>query len=206
MSKLTWGILIAGGAFLVMSGVVQVNFNSENLPGTPEISGGGTFEKVRSYGVRSKRVGQMFLVDNEKERIDLSLDFVEADANRLDTLLEKAEEASTLVPQAAMLLDSLDRAKELSRAVSPEVLAAAKDRSQEAFSVASKSINNLHVAEAEDALTSERLATLTESLTIEVGGLTDIAPQVAGTSDGEEEGSTEETPEEPKPTEIPLQF
>src|SRR3989344_6228340 len=194
MSKIFGLALIALGVFLVLSGAVEVKVHAEKIRALPEIvlSGakdGSRLGTAQRAVLKARRFGENLLIQDKPKRLEVALLNVQADAKRLQQALESKAEASTLLPDAEMLLDSLRQVRTAAQLAPVDAVAARKEDSARAFADARQVLQALREQQQEVASIEEELQRLTASLEEQVGSL-----------------SSETASPTPSPSSAPLKF
>ena len=212
MSLFRWGIIILVVGALLVGGVVEVTFHPDQLANVPgrvldTATSGAVREQVRGKVVSWKRVGEQWIIGDEEKKLQLAIGYIESDAERLTELAETgSDSADSILPQAELLVSSIERSSTLTNSVSVEVLADARDETKASLRAAASALGQLRSLKEELFSLNERFAAVTDQLEGQVGDIRladepDKEGAVAGTSDGE---VTEEAASQSE--EIPLEF
>lgn len=206
MSKISLLLGIAGLAVLYLSGVVRVEFSPEKLsavPGTVSnlVSDASFLTSAKNQAISWKRDGELYFADSAEKKMDLALQYTEADSKRLQEALDGNKEPQVLVPDAELLAESIERMREYAGQLSEEDLVAVQDRSRQIASTAGGVLGKLKDVQRDYAEFEERLAGVTDKLEIYLESAVPDQGEVAGAKDE----SDKETQEEGS-SKIPLQF
>src|SRR3989344_2820877 len=117
MSKITF-LAIVAVVIGIVGGVLEVKVHTDKLSSIPGVimgmvQNGSCYEKGRQYITSLKRTGEFMIIKDEKQRLELAAGYIEADAQRLNSLLEEKKSAETIMPQAELLSISIERAGDL---------------------------------------------------------------------------------------------
>lgn len=211
MSLFRWGLLILVVGALIVGGVVEITFHPEELANVPgrvigAATSGAVREQVRGRVVAWKRTGEQWIIGDEEKKLQLAIGYIETDAERLTELAETgSDSADSILPQAELLVASIERSGQLTDSVSVEVLAEARDKTKAALRAAATALEHLKGLKEELYSLNERFAAVTDELENQVGAIRladepEQAAAVAGAKDGE--ASSKESKNE----EIPLEF
>lgn len=187
----------------VIGDVIEVKVNPENLSSIPNKASSlfkdkSTLEKTRIYAVRLKRKGEQYVIRDREKRLEMTLLYVSTDASRLRELLNDPKGRSeTFLPQAELLIDSLEQVRTRAEEAPVEVVASLKQESIKSFKSAQRALGQLKELHEDYANVQKEFARLTESLERQIGDL-DLEEQ--------SEGSVAGTKDEPEATKIPLKF
>ncbi len=204
MSRLAIIIAAAVIAVLIVSDVIEIKLNPERLAQVTtamnqSASSKGVLAEVRSFGVRLKRKGELFLADNANRKMVLSLGYVETDTERLNSIIDTEETPKAIVPQAELLVDSLQQVKDFTAAASADALAEVTDRSREVLAAASTSLERLKQLQEEYQWYQERLADVTSNLEGEVNALSSEPAGVGDVAGSQDEQKSDGNPNETRP-------
>lgn len=189
MSKIWLALVVAAIGGAIWSGVIEVNLKSQKLPEIPAISNNflkekATYEKGRAYLVGLKRKGEMIIVRDKEKRLVLSLLYVKNDSSRLEELIAKALSQASIIPQAELLVWSINLVRENAQKAPVEVVASLKQDSVKTFSQAQIALGGLKKEQAEYAAIHQEFNRLTHSLEQQIGELgLEPQPEVAGATD-----------------------
>ncbi len=211
----------AGIAAMIYGGAIEVKVRPEkvfDLPGKAAsiFQDRTALEKGRAYAVRLKRRGEMFVFREEDKRLQVALENVSNDADRLRELLSSSgDKPEALLPQAELLIDSLQRVRQLAEEAPVKTVASLKEKSEQSFGAARQALGQLQELHQEYESVQKEFVRLTQSLEEQIGefdfdgGQREGEPEreegrgeVAGT-EGEER---EQQKEKPENTKIPLKF
>lgn len=177
-------ILLAGAlAALIIGDVIEIRFHAERLTGLPgaltaAARDASLYEKIRAAVVSGKRVAEKVFIKDDKQRLEIALQYVVQDSARLKDL-----SAGKSGPQANLLQESLAEVETLSQTVSVEDLIALKDKAAAAFHAAQE-------IEQSYETVKNKLAQVRAALETQIGKLGEVA------------GVKEENSETP----VPLKF
>lgn len=214
MSKLFIFFLIAGVGALIWTGILEINVKPEkvsNLPGSgiSETTKSPLLEKARAFGVKGARKAELFFAENDDQKMEVILGFVEKDSKRLQEMMEVGRTAAEVKPQAQLLVESLRQARVQSWELSEGELADLSDNVQNVMNSALAVFHAIDTYYEDEA--AEELAPVTAALTEELD--TAIAQEksegaVAGTEDDArtEQDKEDSTTEESEPSTVPLRF
>lgn len=208
MSKLLIVLVVMGLGAMLWAGVLEVNLHSDRIgsvPGTfvEKVLSRSLYEQARSLAVTGKRKAELFFAENDDQKMEVILGFVEKDSERLKRMMEVGRTASEVKPQAELLVDSLRQARVQSWELSEGELADLSDQVRNVMNAALAvfhAIDTYYEGEA-----AEELAVVTSALDEELD--TVIAQEeaegsVAGTEDDKGESTQSTSVESP----IPLKF
>jgi len=204
MSKMLIFFIAAFVGVLLLTGIVEIRFSPEKYVDIPNLTNKvfkekTTFEKGRAKIVSWKRKAELFVIQSKEKRLVLSLLYVKKDAARLNELIAKEVTASTLLPQAEQLIDSIDLVRTNAEKAPVEVVAGMKDESTESFLIAQEALGSLQQQYTQLEEIHGEFDRLTTSLEDQIGqlGLEETKDEeVAGSKD------TQSTEQET----IPLKF
>lgn len=209
MSK-TLLILAAGViAALLLGGAVEVKIHPEKLASVPaaiakSAKEGGLLTATKTKATISKRTVEQYVLDSEKQKFEVALQYVKEDSEKLNKLIEGegSWDSDKVVTQATLLEDSLERIDEQSQEVPMDTLAEFKDKSEESLKTAQATLAKLEEFQNEYEDAKEKLASITQTLKdqLEKFDLTPEDADIAGAQDEAEEN------QESEPTDIPLKF
>ncbi len=199
MSKfwfITLVLLIVG---LVYTGVLEVKLNTGQVSNISSLSSvtnnlvkeKTTFEKGRSYVVGLKRKGEFLVVRDKEKRLVLSNLYVKTDARRLEDLIAAKTTPAGLLPQAELLISSLDLVRNTAQKASVEVVAGMKSESSSAFSAAQLALGKLQNENQEYGRIQSEFTRLTNALEEQIGDLGLQRGAVAGASDTNDDASSD---------------
>ncbi|MFH1353712.1 MAG: hypothetical protein ABIH36_00300 [bacterium] len=187
----------------VIGDVIEVKINPENFSSIPDKASSlfkdkSALEKGRTYAVRLKRKGEQFVIQDKEKRLEISLLYVSNDATRLRELLnDPKSKPETFLPQAELLIDSLEQVRTRAEEAPVEVVASLKQKSEESFKLAQQTLGQLQELHKEYDNVQREFVRLTESLEKQIGDLKlEEEESVAGTKDESE----------PEVSKIPLKF
>lgn len=188
MSKLTLlvAVAIAAGLF---GGVLEVKVRPEKLSALPGAllnlaQSDSLYEKGRHWAVSLKRAGEFFIIKDEKQQLELAIGYINADAERLNTLIENDKSAEHIMPQAELLTLSIERAGDLAAKAHVDNLAAFQQDTKKAFNNAALTVHRLQEMHASYQALEEKFAGIVSSLEKQIGTLADTSEgEVAGTKD-----------------------
>ena len=208
MSKLLVFFIVAFVAVLLLTGIIEVKVQPQKYIDIPSIANSvvkekTTVEKGRAYMVGAKRKVELFVIRDKEKRLVLSLLYVKTDAARLKELIAKQVTAPALLPQAELLVNSIDLVRKNAEKAPVSVVAGMKAESTKSFALAQEALGGLQEQYEQFEIIREEFTRLTESLEKQIGELNIEA------DDNKEEENSEETnqsSEEPEKSKIPLKF
>jgi len=214
MSKLLLLFIAAFIAVLLLTGIVEVKFQPQkyiDIPGIAStvIKEKTTVEKGRAYLVNVKRKAELFIVQDKEKRLVLSLLYVKTDAERLKELISKNISAPALLPQAELLVTSIDLVRKNAEKAPVEVVADMKNESTKSFTLAQQALSGLQDQYEQFEEIHSEFTRLTESLEDQIGqlGLESTESDVAGVKANEDDSNSSENNEDSSPDKsIPLKF
>lgn len=177
MSKFLVFLLLAAIGGLVYFGIIEINLN---LPASgASVSGAAntivkektTVEKGRAYATGLKRKAELLFIHDREKRLVLALLYVKNDAARLQELISGKTTPEGLLPQAELLVDSLNRVRTTAEKAPVEVVASLKEESAEAFAAAAEALGNLKEQSEEYESIRDEFNRLTASLEEQIGTL-----------------------------------
>ena len=214
MSKIFLLFIAALVSVLFLTGIVEVQFHPQKYVDIPEIANNiisekTTLEKGRTYTVSIKRKAELFIVQDKEKKLVLSLLDVKTDAERLKELINREVTAPALLPQAELLVSSIDLVRKNAEKAPVEVVASLKEESSKSFSIAQEALSGLQGQYEQFATIHAEFTRLTESLESQIGQLglnanqpaSDQPETVAGAVD-EADAGTQTAPTNT----IPLKF
>jgi hypothetical protein len=216
MSKLMLLFIAAFIAVLLLTGILEIKFQPQKYIDIPNIANSvvkekTTVEKGRAYMVGVKRKVELFVIQDKEKRLVLSLLYVKTDAERLKELIEKQTTAPALLPQAELLVNSIDLVRKNAEKAPVEVVADMKSESAKSFTLAQEALGSLQDQYEQFEKIHSEFNRLTKSLEDQIGqlGLEDSPSQedVAGTQDEKTNASSEDdATKTQKDATIPLKF
>jgi|GEM_PF-6176437 hypothetical protein len=217
MSKILMLFIAAFVSVLLLTGIVELKFQPQKYVDVPEIASSlikekTSIEKGRAYAVGAKRKVELFVIQDKEKRLVLSLLYVKTDAQRLKELIEKEITAPALLPQAEMLVKSIDLVRTNAEKAPVEVVADMKVESTKSFTLAQEALGNLQEQYEEFEVIHTEFNRLTKSLEDQIGQLgldvKESSEEVAGVKDEQTDDSSDavEEKEESGDEKIPLKF
>jgi len=190
MSKLLILFVTAIVCVLFLTGMVEVKFHPQKYVDIPAltnniISEKTTLEKGRAYTIAIKRKAELFIVQDKEKRLVLSLLYVKTDAQRLKDLIAKKVTAPALLPQAELLVSSIDLVRKNAEKAPVAVVASLKVESSKSFTIAQEALSGLQGQYEEFETIHGEFTRLTESLESQIGQLG------LETNDADEESNNE---------------
>jgi hypothetical protein len=96
----------------IWSGVLEVSWHPEHLADIPgkfsQFTGNSlAAEQARVKAVALKRQGEQYITKDEKQKLQMALSYVQADADTLQKEIADGRSPAFLVPQAGLLADSI---------------------------------------------------------------------------------------------------
>jgi hypothetical protein len=179
---------------LIATGIVDIQINKEKIAEVSnnvlEFSKNKTaMEQVRDWGVNTKRNTEQWVIKDEAKKIELALLYVQKDTERLNDFVDDVSQSPDVsLPQAKLLLQSINRVKDLSEELSIETITSTKPSSKEALLVASESLNRiLRMNDQYEGLQKKFIAII-QATEKQIGNLGIITktPEVAGAQDKKE--------------------
>ncbi|MBI4021986.1 MAG: hypothetical protein HY372_01380 [Candidatus Andersenbacteria bacterium] len=202
MSKLTVLVLGAAVAALIYGGVFEIKIHLDRLSLLPSrlaalAKNKAAIEQGRVYLTQLKRRGEQLLIQDKKKRLELAVLNVQQDADRLqDLAADTASHPSKLLPQARLLLSSIDAVRDSAENAPVEAVATLKQRSLDAFQAAHKALGSLKELHSDYQALQAEFGRLTGMLEQQIGKLEFSEP-------GATAGATTGQKDQPK---IPLEF
>jgi hypothetical protein len=190
MSKIFLLLVIAAGAILIMNGVVEVSFHPDRLSSvstslTDVTKGGFAPERGKILLLRTNRSLQHLFIHDREKRLELAVANVSQDADRLSETIDKGvTDANVLMPQAEILLNSIEQVRKAAEEAPVDTVASLKQESAESFAKAQQALNKLQALRTEYAAIEEEFKALTTALEGQVGTL-GLEDQPAAESDAE---------------------
>lgn len=174
----------------VVGGVIEVKFHPDQLAALPGrltriVQDKAWFDRGLILGINLKRKAEFWLIRDEDQRLELAIDYVEKDAERVDKLLEEKQPLDAIVPSAEMLMMSVERAGEAIIAARADSLADWQEETKVAFAAAGATAQRLKEAHADYQALGEKFAAAVTKLEEHVGSLAreKSSGDVAGTKD-----------------------
>lgn len=203
MSKLTLLMLAAAAAALYLGGVLEIKVHVERLSLLPSrlaalAQNKAAIEQGRMYLTQLKRRGERLLIQDKKKRLELAVLIVQQDADRLQELaLGNAADPAKLLPQAKLLLSSIDAVRVSAQDAPVTAVASLKQPSLKAFQAAHEALGSLKDLHREYQGMQAEFERLTGVLEEHIGKLEfrDKEGATAGATTGNAD-----------PSEIPLKF
>lgn len=167
-SSLFFGIVVA--VILIATGVLEVKFHPDRLvdiPGrlTTIVQDGDFVERGRAQAVWWKRLAEQRLVGDDARRLELAWLYVKTDAERLKTMLEKyQDQPEKLLPQASLLVKSLELGRTREHGLSSEKLQQLSHKKEEALAVVSEIAGGLQNSQNKQAVIQEKFGQVTSAL------------------------------------------
>lgn len=215
MSKLLILFIAAFVSVLLLTGIVEVKFQPQKYIDVPEIANSlikekTSVEKGRAYVVGAKRKVELFVIQDKEKRLVLSLLYVKTDAERLKELINKKITAPALLPQAELLVNSIDLVRKNAEKAPVEVVADMKVESTKSFTLAKEALGNLQEQYEQFEVIHDEFNRLTKSLEDQIGQLgleeTETNEDVAGAKDEEPRPTYNPKAQEAVKESIPLKF
>lgn len=209
MSKLFLLAVVVAIGILIFTGVLEVKVHPEQLANVfPALAGAGNdnalVEKARVQTTTLKRQAEQLIIQDDEKKLELAVVYVQEDAQRLQELMaEDRDNPTNLMPQAKLLLASIERVRSQAQEAPVKVVADLKSESKEAFTQAHEAYASLKELRSEYAPLEEEFTRLTRSLEEQVGTLT-TSENDDGVVAGEQTKQTETIMDEQPP--IPLKF
>lgn len=215
MSKLLILFILAFASVLLLTGIVEVKFQPQKYINVPEIADSlikekTSVEKGRAYVVGAKRKVELFVIQDKEKRLVLSLVYVKTDAERLKELIEKKITAPAILPQAEMLVKSIDLVRKNAEKAPVEVVADMKMESTKSFKLAQEALGNLQEQYEQFEVIHDEFNRLTTSLEEQIGQLglegKNSSEDVAGATDEDLGPTYNPKAQEDMEKSIPLKF
>lgn len=184
MSKLTL-LAVAAIVIGIFGGVLEVKLHPEKLSALPgNISGliqdGSLVERGRRYVTSLKRTGEFWLIRDERQRLEIATNYISVDAGRLDRLLEDNSQPTVILPQAELLAESMERAKNITGKASVDTVASLQTETKTALREAATTVKRLTETHADYQELEQKFATIVGILAKQLGSLGEEG-DVAGT-------------------------
>lgn len=199
------GLVVVG----LVSGVIEVRFHSERLSGVSQqvgdvVGDGFSMVQLRVWATQGKRAVEQWMIKDADQKLTITLGYVTADAEQLQTMLEaKPTKPAQILPQAELLLASITKVSEVMEEVDAEKLVNVQEEAETAAQVASASLEQLQELAAEQNDLSEAFSQTTAALKERILNLNPDA------SESESEDQLNSVSSLPSPTPepvIPLEF
>lgn len=218
MSRFILFVLVVGIAALMVTGVLQVSFDADSLGEAPTrlltmVTSRRAIEDVRASTVRTKRSAEQWAIKDSEHRLEIAVDYVATDAERLADMAEALEQSDpeALLPQAELLIKSIDRVGDLLSEVPAGVVVSTREDLNNALQGTHASLAVLQQIGEEHAEQREDFAQVSSVLAWHLGELDPdgdgLRSTVAGDSDeaARDEGDAENETEDNE-GDIPLSF
>lgn len=205
MSKLWFVLVLVIIVGLIWSGIVEINVNkpaqytSFSSATNTIVKEKATYEQGRAYTVGLKRRVESFVVRDKEKRLVLSLLYVRTDAARLQKLIDSGNSPAALLPQAQLLVSSIDQVRANAEKAPVKVVARMRKDSAQTFAAAQQALSGLQEQREEYNSIHKEFSRLTGSLEQQIG---DLDPE----EEEEKEESVAGTKDEPEASKIPLNF
>jgi len=217
---LKYGVIIAI-VVLVLGGVLEIDLHTDRLKDVPsqitQVSRSRTsLEYVRSWAVQTKRSTELWIIRDDDQELALAIDYIVNDSTRLVAMAEDdVRDPGILLPQAELLVGSIDQASEVIAQASVSSVADAQEDARDALDSAALALIELQQIEAEQEADYENFKDTTEALAKHINAieldavdleLHDIGEVAGSTDSAEAEEGEEDQSEEVDEDGIPLQF
>jgi len=210
---LKWGIILGIVAALVVGGVLEITVHPEAAASLPQqitglVGGASGAESTRAWLTGVKRKGEQWIIQDDSQKLSIATGYIASDADRLLGLMQdKPADASTVLPQAELLLKSIEQARDVIETAEVGAIAEAREDAHSALVAASQALDRLKELEAEQEALHERFNRTTSALTERIGVL-DSPDDKEQEEVNEEDRSPvkEEEAEEGEAASIPLEF
>lgn len=211
MSKLLIFFLAAVLAVLILTGIVEIKFHPQEYVNIPALTNNilnekTTLEKARTYTISLKRKAELFIVQDKEKRLVLSLLYVKTDAERLKDMIDKKVTAPALLPQAELLVSSIDLVRKNAEKAPVEVVASLKAESSKSFAIAQEALSGLQGQYEQFETIHSEFTRLTQSLESQIGQLGLNTDNQAANQDIAPDPSATAVQPAPSPDNIPLKF
>lgn len=211
MSKLLIFFLAAVLAVLILTGIVEIKFHPQEYVNIPALTNNilnekTTLEKARTYSVSLKRKAELFIVQDKEKRLVLSLLYVKTDAERLKDMIDKKVTAPALLPQAELLVSSIDLVRKNAEKAPVEVVASLKAESRKSFAIAQEALSGLQGQYEQFETIHSEFTRLTKSLESQIGQLGLNADDQSANQDITPDPNATDVQPAPSPNNIPLKF
>lgn len=208
-------LLVVAIGLGILGGVIEVKYNQEELAAVlPNMIGAvtdaGTYESVRARGVGYKRQAEQWLVKDVDQKLQLAFQYVVQDTERLNEVLEKKSESpEAVLPQAELLIKSIDRIGDLLVEAPAATVASAQKNTAVMLGDARGALSHLQDLEQNNPDSASSFAQVNSVLEWHIGefdkSVTDGISAVAGDRDDKTEGKVDEEGASAD-EEIPLEF
>lgn len=117
-------LLIIAVAVLTYGGVIEVQLHTDKLPGVwqkvQSLAGNqALFSQIAAKGTSWKRDAEMWMIKDDKKKLELALAYVHSDTAKLaDKLTKDSAAIKTNLPQAELLAESLKQVSDISGKIS----------------------------------------------------------------------------------------
>ena len=213
---LKWAVL-ALLVILVLGGVIEIRVHPEAIVSLPqrigELAGNaGAGESARAWVTEVKRSTEQWIVKDDHQKLTIAAGYITSDANRLLGLIaEEPGDPATILPQAELLLDSIERARDIISAADIDAIAEAREDAHAALSSAAGALNKLKELEAEQEALHERFQETTQALADRIGTIESESTEEESDTTSDADDSDVSESEEPTQSEadaagIPLEF
>ena len=211
MSKLLIFFMAAILAVLILTGIVEIKFHPQEYVNIPALTNNilnekTTLEKARTYTVAIKRKAELFIVQDKEKRLVLSLLYVKTDAERLKDLIDKKVSAPALLPQAELLVSSIDLVRKNAEKAPVEVVASLKAESSKSFAIAKEALSGLQGQYEQFETIHSEFTRLTQSLESQIGQLGLNTNEQEANQNVSPDPNPDETQPTPSANTIPLKF
>ena len=176
-------------AALLIGGVLEVRIHPDRLAQVPArvtaiVTDKATQESMKVRFTNIKRSAEQWIIKDDAKKMELAIAYINTDATKTSQLIsEQQGNPATVVPQAELLVASIERAAELAGSIPADQLAEASSDTKNAFQNAQAALTELQQTQAEYEALQQRFATVTDELQQHIGQLSTEEGEVAGTSD-----------------------
>ncbi|MAF81084.1 hypothetical protein CL628_03685 [bacterium] len=212
---LKWIVLALIIVGLMGSGVLEIRFHADAASGLPQRVAGmfgnaGAGESARVWLTALKRSGEQWIIKDDHQKLTVATGYITSDADRLlELIADEPGDAASVLPQADLLLASIERASDIIASADVDAIAEAREDAEGALASAAGALTKLKELQAEAEALQERFSETTDALSDRIGGFVADADETeevdAQVSEAEptESGALQQ---EVEATAIPLDF
>lgn len=187
MSKLTL-LALAAVAVGIFGGVIEVKWHPDKLSAVPGniteiVQDGSLIERGRAYITSLKRTGEFWLIRDERQRLEIATTYISVDSQRLDKLLLDNREPAFILPQARLLAESMERAKDITGKASVNTVASLQAEAKTALREAAATVERLTETHADYKDLEQKFANVVSVLAKQLGSWGEQTGDVAGAKD-----------------------
>ncbi len=204
-----------GLIILIIGGVVEVKVHPDQLSNVPGQVVKIATDKILQQSIKAKlialkRDSEQWLIKDEDKRIELAIAYIKIDTENLNRLIaENEDNAKIVVPQAELLLSSIERTAKLASSASVDKLPHVSQAAKTTVTLAYETLAELNVVKDESKMLNKRLVQVTQLLEEYIGNIipksnnSSNKTEVAGSKDPE---TIQSNPQPAVDEKVPLSF